>query len=74
MNILIVDDLERLLQQTQGELIDARATNTKLEHQIGKVRSSYGEKFLTFERSNNEMILRIREANNQVNIDSYKDN
>lgn len=70
MGIFYAGELERLLQQTQGELIEARAMNTKLEHQISQNKRSYGEKIIGFESSQNEMRSKLREATEKVNSSS----
>ncbi len=71
MNVFYLSgDLERLLQQTQGELIEARAMNSRLEHQIGENKRAQSERLLTYERSENEMRAKMREATGQV-IKSY---
>ncbi|CAL8069567.1 unnamed protein product [Orchesella dallaii] len=66
-----LSELERLLQQTQGELIESRAMNSKLEHQIIQIRRSNGERLVGYERTESEMKAKVRDANEKAEL--YKE-
>ncbi|ODM91158.1 Mitotic spindle assembly checkpoint protein MAD1 [Orchesella cincta] len=71
MDFIVTSELERLLQQTQGELIESRAMNSKLEHQIIEIKRANAERIVGYERSENEMRARVRDANEQA--ESFKE-
>ena len=59
-------DLEKMLRQTQAELIDCRTTCTKLEQASNNTKKSYTEKMISFEQSEAESKTRLKEATGKV--------
>jgi Spy/CpxP family protein refolding chaperone len=62
MVVFSLGELERLLRQTQADLVEARALTTKLEQQKMELNRNHAEKIIQFEKSHNEMRIKSRDA------------
>lgn len=66
--IICLGELERLLRQTQSELIDSRAAYTKLDQISIEHRRQSDEKLISLERSQEDSRIKCKNATERVII------